>query len=253
MLFQDEKILILHPGKCGGTTVEHLFLRSLRDTVLVELLNQSCFSTHNNKNLTADCLSQRVNFMVGVIDRKYEVNGVSGIYLQHADIQASIKIHGKPYVDSLYKIAFIRNPFARILSAFYYNMWDRKTTFEDFVLNHLVKQFHRNKEYSVSHFGEINKYTHYQGKQYVDFLGRLENIIADVEKLSRMTNIPLNLKIEHKHAKTVSSDIYEHYSEAYSDEMVDFVSKLYQKDFELFGYTFEREVPFQPKGLTVSP
>jgi hypothetical protein len=247
MLFKDEKIMLYHPGKCGGTTIEHLFLRILRNTNMATILSQPCFSAKNNKTLTTDCLSQRINFMVGYIAKNYAVNGVFRIYLQHADLQASIKIYGLGYIDSLFKITFVRNPFPRILSAFYYNMWDRKTTFRDFVLNKLADRYHLNKDYTVNHFGELNRFTHYDGQQYVNFVGKLENINADVERLSKQLGIPLDPSFERKHAKTVSGDIYEHYSEAYDAEMVDVVYNLYQKDFDYFDYTFKREMPFKPK------
>jgi hypothetical protein len=250
MLFKDEKIIIYHPGKCAGTTIEHLFLRTLKNTDLATILNQPCFKAENNKNLTTDDLNQRINFMVGYVTKDYEVNGVSKIYLQHADIQASIKIHGQDYIDSLFKITFIRNPFPRILSAFYYNMWDRKTTFRDFVLNKLADRYQLNQDYTINHFGELNRFTHYDGKPYVNFIGKLENIEADVEDLSKQLTLPLDLSNERKHAKTVTADIYEHYSEAYDDEMVDVVYNLYQKDFALFDYTFKRELSFNPKGTS---
>ncbi|MCB0193370.1 MAG: sulfotransferase family 2 domain-containing protein [Anaerolineae bacterium] len=246
MLFKDENVILYHPGKCGGTTIEHLFLRILKNTNLATILKQPCFSTKNNKPLTADCLSRRINFMLGYITKDCEVDGISQIFLQHADIQASIKIHGRDYIDSLFKVTFIRNPFPRILSAFYYNMWDRKTTFRDFVLHILTSKYQFNQNYTVNHFGELNRFTHYDGQQYVNFIGKLENINADVEKLSKQLSLPLYPSFERKHAKTVSSNIYEHYSEAYDDEMVDFVYNLYQKDFDLFDYTFKRELPFNP-------
>lgn len=247
MLFKDEKIMLYHPGKCGGTTIEHLFLRTLRNSSLGSILNQPCFSAKNNENLSPDYFSRRINTMIGFIAKDYAVNGIFRIYLQHADIHASIKIHGVDYIDSLFKVAFVRNPFPRILSAFYYNSLDRKTTFRDYVLNKLASKYHLNNDYTVNHFGEINRYTHCDGQQYVNFVGKLENIDVDVEKLSQQLSIPLDLSTERKHAKTVSSDIYEHYSEAYDAEMVDSVYNLYQKDFDLFDYTFKRELPFNPK------
>ena len=141
MLFQDEKILIYHPGKCGGTTVEHLFLKSLRKTTLAQLLKRPCFASRNNTNLTDEALSQRINFMVGYIVKKYEINKIYNIYLQHADIHANIEIHGKDYINSLFKITFIRNPFPRILSAFYYNTRNKRSTFRNFILEELERAY----------------------------------------------------------------------------------------------------------------
>lgn len=191
--------------------------------------------------------------MTGFIVKKYEINGISNIYLHHADVHSSIKIYNKKYIDSLFKITFVRNHFPRILSAFYYTMRDEKITFRKFVLNELEKIYKRNENYTVNLFGDLNKFTHYDGEQYVDFIGNLENIENDINELSSKLNISLDIKNERIHAKTISQAIYEHYSEAYDDEMVDVVYSLYQKDFELFNYRFERELKFNPKDLRLCP
>ena len=85
-------------------------------------------------------------------------------------------------------------------------------------------------KYTVNHFGEINRYTHRNGKMQVNFVGRLENMRNDVARLSQQVHIPLDIQNERMHAKIVSQDTYAHYSEAYDDEMVDCVYRLYQKD-----------------------
>jgi Sulfotransferase family len=246
MLFADEKIAIFHPGKCGGTTIEHLFLRTLRDTNLAEILAQPCFSNKSNHTLTAGCRRRRVEAMIGFLHRNYSANGVHNIYLQHADIAATLYVHDREVIDPLFKITFVRNPFPRLLSAYYYNMWDRKLTFRDFVLYELPARHARNMPYTRNHFGDMHRYTHLNGRQYVDFLGKLENIEHDVAVLSDRLGIPLCLEREHKHARTVSSDNYDHYSQAYDADMVAQVERLYPADLALFDYRFERQYAFRP-------
>ena len=65
MLFSAEKILILHPGKCGGTTIENLFLRSLRNTTLQQVHRNPYFSNVNSNNLTTEHVRHRVESMMG--------------------------------------------------------------------------------------------------------------------------------------------------------------------------------------------
>ena len=247
MLFEEEQILIYHPGKCGGTTIEQLFLRSLRNTNLAQLLKQPSFNVRNNDKLTPWWLEDRLRFLVGYLPTQHAVNGFGGIYLQHADIRASLGIHGPDAIDPLFKVAFVRNPFPRVLSAFFYNMWDRKMTFREFVLNQLEKCMQRNEPYTVGHFGPMHLYTHLDGQQYVDFIGRLETIGRDVERLSQEVGVSLDLTRERQHAKTSSSKIYGHYSEAYDDEMVKAVYEIYERDFELFNYDFDRKSAFNAK------
>jgi Sulfotransferase family len=247
MLFEQEQILIYHPGKCGGTTIEQLFLRSLRYTDLARLLQEPRFNVRNNDKLEPWWLEDRLRFMLGYLARDYAVRGVGGIYLQHADVLASIALHGRETIDSLYKVTFVRNPFPRILSAFFYNGWDRRMTFRDFVLEKLEISRDRNRPYTVGHFGEMHRYTHLDGALYVDFLGRLENVDHDVGRLAAELGIPLDLGRERRHARTASGRVYEHYSEAYDDEMVATVERLYRDDLDLFDYRFERELAFAPR------
>ena len=113
VIYPDGKFLVFHPGKCGGTTIEHLFLRTLMGTGIAQLAKRDCFNNSNNANLTDKWQKERIKYMFGYLGRRYRTNGVWGIYLQHADIQATILLHGKAYIDSLFKITFVRNPFAR--------------------------------------------------------------------------------------------------------------------------------------------
>ena len=128
MLFSPEKILILHPGKCGGTTIENLFLGALRNTTLQKVRSSPYFDNVKPDQLTTEHLRRRTECMIGWLPL-----GQIGIYLVHADIVANITLHGKPFVDSLFKIVFVRNPFSRLVSAFFYNGHDRKFAFDDFV------------------------------------------------------------------------------------------------------------------------
>ncbi len=249
MLFNKEKILILHPGKCGGTTIEHLFLRALRRTNLAQLLNQPCFKQENNHDLTAECLQQRKEMMAGYISRVYAINGVYNIYLQHADLAATGRIHGQVQLDGLFKIAFVRNPFPRILSAYYYNMWDRKTDFRTFIIEQLPRRKKMNQDYTRNHFGALHHYTHMNGRLAVDFLGKLETLAEDVDRLSRQLGLSLDLQRERQHARTRAGRLYAHYSQAYDDQMVAVVQDLYAQDLQLFDYQFERRLPYGPVPL----
>ena len=251
MIFQREKIAIFHPGKCGGTTIEHLFLQELRQTTLSRLLKQPCFSQKNNKDLTPEYLQKRIQIMVGFIHKMYAVNGIFNIYLQHADIAATLRLHDKLTIDNLFKITFVRNPFPRILSAYYYNMWDRKLSFRQFVLDILPQKQPINSGYTRNHFGNLHHYTHLNGRLYVDFVGKLENIAADVASLNAQLGLSLDLQHERQHAQTVASSLYGHYSQAYDEQMVTTMNKIYAHDLDLFDYQFERKMDYKPQPFVV--
>jgi len=239
--------MIYHPGKCGGTAIENLFLQTLRDTDLERLMDEPCFGKVVLGAVPPEWLNSRLRLMIGYLPQASSENGIAGLYLQHADIYASLKILGPEAIGRLFKLAFVRNPFPRLLSAYYYNLCDRKWTFREFVLDHLEAEVRLNRPYTVGHFGEMHRYTHLEGEQFVDFVGRLEQIESDVRQLSKTVGVPLDYGDNHRRAKSAASAVYGHYSEAYDDGMVDRVYDLYRDDFDHFGYSFERELAFRPQ------
>jgi len=239
--------MIYHPGKCGGSTIENLFLRPLCDTDLDGLFGKPCIGALTHGELPAEWMESRLGLMLGFLPSANSVNGIGDIFLQHADIYASRNLLGADTVARMFKIAFVRNPFPRLLSAFFYNGCHRKWTFRDFVLSQLEQELLRNRPYTVGHFGEMHRYTHFEGMQFVDFVGRLEHIETDIGELSNTVGIPLDLVGIRQSAKTIASKVYGHYSEAYDDAMVERIHDLYRKDFDCFGYHFERALPFHPR------
>ena len=201
MKIESHKIILLHPGKTGGTSIEHTFKNLY--------LNDQKF----------EAKKEDLNLMFG-LSKKYN------LFLQHADLRFYKNILNINLHD--YKtIATVRNPYDRLVSCYYYNGKDKKFTFENFILNHLEAHIEANnkKEYGVNHFApQINfcKIDDY----VVDHIIRLENFTNDLKEI--------NIDVKYNYSKTISRK--KDYNGYYNEKTKDLVYQLYKGDFEYLSY-----------------
>lgn len=145
---------------------------------------------------------------------------------------------------SYYKFTFVRNPWDRLVSTFFFlkkggltekdKIWaDANLSgfldFKDFVRNWLTEE-------------NINNSLHFQhqhifledenGNIAIDFIGRFENIDEDFKTITDKLNIRRTL------IKTNTSKREMDYSNYYDEETKEIVNILYKKDIELFNYEF---------------
>lgn len=198
MKIDDQKIILLHPGKTGGTSIEH----TLRDLYLPGLKFESNVSDRK--------------IMFG-FDKEHQC------YLQHADLRL-YSILGVPYKE--YKtICTVRNPYTRLLSCYYYNGKSKKFEFEDFVLNHLPDMLARTNiaKHSSGHF-----FSQYYHAYEADEIIKLENFNSDCKKVG--------LDVKYHYSKTTGMKNHTNPMDAYTTKMKDVVYSLYKEDFALLGY-----------------
>ena len=143
------------------------------------------------------------------------------------------------YAD-YFKFAFVRNPWDRLVSC-----WNDKVvvkkgaassalaspnvprcstsrTFVDFVSSMNVKDCHRHLLLQCDAMDLGN----------IDYLGRLETFDADFRNICGKLGIPCSV-IETRNAYP-----RQHYREYYTDKLRDKVARIYQRDVQIFGYTF---------------
>jgi hypothetical protein len=151
-----------------------------------------------------------------------------------------------------YKFSFVRNPWSRLVSEYRYRNFLSHKSFKDFVLNKLPPP------------GMDDKYRHVmpqtdmlydaEGKLLVDFVGKFEQLDEDFEQVCKQLGFT-HTKLPHVNSSDKKSrelrrklrNFIHHNKEAdlrsyvdfYDDETLDFVNRLYQKDIENFGYSFE--------------
>jgi hypothetical protein len=144
MKIENEKIIFLHPGKTGGTSIEF----ALRDCYLP---------------------GYKFNSKVPDYNVMFGYDKLNKIYLQHANVSIYEKFNIE-YRN--YNVAVsVRRPYERILSCYFYNGKDKLYNFETFVASKLEK-ISRNK--ILNHFSP--QHTYFKNQFHVI---KLENFDQD--------------------------------------------------------------------------
>jgi len=143
-----------------------------------------------------------------------------------------------PDFSKYYKVTFVRNPWDRMVSL-YHNYYDTnklkrkfevpEMTFDEFMHSDVIFKY----QTVTLHAMPIMELTVFNGKQQMDFIGKVENLNQDFAKLRRFTTAKL--------PKSNATKKRKHYSKYYTDETKQMIAEWYHKDIEEFGYTFELE------------
>lgn len=134
-------------------------------------------------------------------------------------------------VKDSFKFTIVRNPWDRLVSSFFflrkYNIPWTKQPFQKFVKSvfrsrGVILEPHLHKQFGSAFIGD---------KQFVDFIGRIENIVVDWNHVSSM----INVKKELPH---MNKSPHKPYYEYYDDESIEIVRNIYHEDVSLFDYSF---------------
>ena len=151
------------------------------------------------------------------------------------DALGELSSEGYP-IEQFYKFAFVRNPYDRLVSAFYNFRYDKGhikwasdiykfDTFKDFVLG-----FEDSSCINYIHLRPQFDYLQIDGRVQMDFVGKYENLKQDFQKVENDLSLPhvdLGHYRRHEHPP---------YQELYDEETKQVVKRIYKNDFETFGY-----------------
>jgi hypothetical protein len=149
--------------------------------------------------------------------------------------------------DGLFKFAFVRNPWDRLVSRDAYLL---RT--EDHPRHQFVKQMDSFENYLAWEIqrGKMFQHTYVcdaHGNWIINFVGYFERLHEDFAKVCA----ELNVKAELPRANTSSHRDYRTY---YTPATRELVAKYFQRDLELFGYDFDGLPPgASPRGLAGLP
>ena len=208
------KFIFIHIPKTGGTTIEKYF------------------KIYNDNGLKPDS-----NMMHGYVPIKHQKNefdpldvgGRAGYNLQHLTSN-ELKILLSNLIYRKYiKFTFIRNPWDRIVSEYEwaYNF----LPFENYISRVLYVVENRIKlDTNNAHFRPQIEYINSD----LDFIGRFENFSEDVEKVSSLIGIDLDIK-KLPHEKKSNRKYYKEY---YDNKTKQIINNIYKEDIKQFGYEF---------------
>lgn len=150
---------------------------------------------------------------------------------KHFYISDYIK-EGVVNLDEFFKFAFVRNPYERALSHYFYLAVDRlepryKITYSSFY--DFARKIDIKCRYSQP---QADCLLDEKGKLCVDFVGKFENLQEDFNFICDKISAPRQ-KLPH-----INKTNHKHYSQYCDDRTLELIQKMYAKDFEYFDYEY---------------
>ncbi len=149
--------------------------------------------------------------------------------------------------DSYFKFTFVRNPWDRLVSAYYYlknggindrdRIWAKRNLssyvdFDSFVKGWVNRRNIEAHIHFIPQFRFICEPGSYTPK--VDFIGYFENLEEDFCYVQKRLGLDSSLMHFNK-----TIDKQKDYNEYYTEATKEIVAKVYRKDIQLFGYDFD--------------
>ena len=150
--------------------------------------------------------------------------------------------------DSYFKFAFVRNPWSRVVSCWKNKIVDRHLAPPDGVVRWRGlpdAQLQQLESFSgfVSYVESLSIDTcdiHLRSQSklidlnHIDFLGRYENMEQDMEEVFVSLGLPARAL-----PKINQSTGGETYRDHYDADLIERVARIYRRDIQIFGYTFD--------------
>jgi len=201
-IFNKHRLTFLHIGKTGGMSVEKALGLPPKD------------------------------YRIFCPDYIYGIK--SGIMMQHARLQV-IQEHMTEEQKTFPRFTIIRNPWDRMISAFYYLLPAHLRSFQTFEkwLEHKWEIVSAGRWGEGSHFVPQIEYTHQDGDQVVDRILRTENLAGDFEKFCK------DYEVKADPLKRINvSRLRDKHLEDYTSKTRDMVAEMYQTEIDHFGFKF---------------
>ncbi|MEP0357589.1 MAG: sulfotransferase family protein [Paraglaciecola sp.] len=161
-------------------------------------------------------------------------------------------IDAQSYQD-YFTFGFVRNPWQRLVSEYLHKKIDSRMSLKEFVLNGLPEEDSFSDAYRHI-IPQSDFLFDAQGNQNVDFIGRFENLAEDFSEVCEKLGLE-GASLPHKNSSysprraalrklrhLFSGDkkrVKKDYREYFDDELLELVNKLYAKDIQNFGYSFD--------------
>ncbi|MCA9215875.1 MAG: sulfotransferase family 2 domain-containing protein [Planctomycetales bacterium] len=186
---------------------------------------------------------------------------------RHAPVVTAQHMLKGPHFDGLFKFAFVRNPWDRLVSAYCHFQREQKSLlaehrirampdFTDWILGDNIDycgeagEFIRSiRRLQVDHLIDLDH------NIVVNYIGRYERLSEDFRQLCERLDVP-HVELPHKRNSKRSAG----YREQYDAQSRDRVAAFYRRDIETLGYRFGEPESFRSMGeiencksITVKP
>jgi len=142
------------------------------------------------------------------------------------------RILSEDFVSNAYIFAFVRNPYARLVSLYKFKNKRRNLSFKEFCEKIIYNPIPPIGSYNYKGLSQANPQYHWLlGNFNTSFIGHVENIDNNIKIVSK------DLKIPQKPIKNLNQTSHAHYKTYYTKELKEEVYQYYKKDFEIFGYS----------------
>lgn len=203
MIFEEHQAIHLHIGKTAGVAVEQLLRPGVRDASVAD--HASLFGFDHERQ----------------------------VYLQHANAALVRELVGSRF-ETYYTFTVVRNPYARLLSAYYYlkPLHDQMFgSFEAFVMG-LPGYLSVPHRHVGSHFIPQVRYTHIDGAPVCDDVVYFEHLPHSADVVRHRLGLTEPLQVHNRGPIRSGMPVAQHYTPA----MERTVREVYAADFELLGY-----------------
>ena len=132
--------------------------------------------------------------------------------------------------ENYFKFAFVRNPWERICSSYFYIKKDKNhpahfETLETKDVNEFIsREIYIEKSQTQYIFDDNDN-------QIVDYVGRYENLQNDFKKVLDLLKIDLRLE-------KLNSGSYKNYKEILNQNSIEIINERYKKEIKIFKYDF---------------
>ncbi len=132
----------------------------------------------------------------------------------------------------LFRFAFVRNPWDRLVSRHAYLLRKKEHPRHDFV--HRLGSFEAYLKWEIQR-GKMHQHSYVtdrQGRLLTDFIGYYERLADDFDEVTRRLGVAAVLPPPNRSP-------HRDYRDCYTESTRDLVGKAFARDIDLFGYKFE--------------
>lgn len=141
--------------------------------------------------------------------------------------------------NSYFKFSIVRNPYDRIVSEYVFSLKKRyrlylpqfNLSFKKFVQKISEIDQNNQKHMCINHIIPQYEFIYHHDKCLVDYIGKFEDFQNSIKYIQDQ----LHVNVETQH---LNKTVHKPYEKYFDKETKEIIYNMYQKDFELFNYSF---------------